>query len=247
MNAVKNVLARVFALWAIIVFVSTLLIVILISWILGVVEEPRRSHIFQKVIRVWLTIFFILTGVRRKFKGLEHFNKKETYVIVCNHNSYLDPPLSSPGIPEANKTIAKIEMAGIPLFGVVYKRGSVLVDRKNEASRKQSYVMMKKVLDMGLHMCIYPEGTRNKTKQPLQKFHDGAFRLAVETGHRILPTVLFNTREVMPTNKTFYYWPRKVEMHFLPPVSVENKTAAEVRDEVFQLMKDYYVQHATGN
>ena len=50
---------------------------------------------------------------------------------------------------------------------------------------------MKKVLDMGLHMCIYPEGTRNKTDQPLKTFHDGAFRLAIDTRKAIIPGMIF--------------------------------------------------------
>ena len=78
-------------------------------------------------------------------------------------------------------------MAKIPLFGLIYKRGSVLVDRKSEESRKNSFVKMKEVLDMGLHMCIYPEGTRNKTTEPLQRFHNGAFKLAIDTGKPIFP------------------------------------------------------------
>jgi 1-acyl-sn-glycerol-3-phosphate acyltransferase len=190
-----------------------------------------------------MDIFFILTGVRRIFKGKSYFNGDEAFVIVCNHNSLLDPPLSSPGIPEPNKTIAKIEMAKIPLFGVLYKSGSVLVNRKSDESRKQSYIKMRKVLEMGLHMCIYPEGTRNKTSEPLSKFHDGAFRLAVDSRKRIMPAVIFNTRKVMPLNKSFYFWPSKVEMHFLPPVSVEGKTAMQLKDEVFDIMKSYYLQH----
>jgi 1-acyl-sn-glycerol-3-phosphate acyltransferase len=190
-----------------------------------------------------MDIFFILTGVRRVFKGKSYFNKKEAFVIVCNHNSLLDPPLSSPGIPEPNKTIAKIEMSRIPLFGVLYKSGSVLVDRKSEESRKQSYIKMRKVLEMGLHMCIYPEGTRNKTREPLSKFHDGAFRLAVDAKKRIMPAVIFNTPAVMPSNKPFYYWPAKVEMHFLPPISVEGKTATQLKEEVFEMMKAYYLEH----
>ena len=66
----------------------------------------------------------------------------------------MDVPLSSPGIPGANKTIAKAGMAKIPLFGLIYKSGSVLVDRKNEQSRKASYSKMKEVLALGLHMCF---------------------------------------------------------------------------------------------
>ena len=238
---IKNILGRIFAFWALLVFISTMLVAILLAWIIGLWPEPRRSHLMQSVFSAWMSVFFFLTGVRRIFKGREHFKKGETYIVVCNHNSFMDPPLSSPGIPAANKTIAKVEMSRIPLFGVVYKRGSVLVDRKSEESRKQSYVQMKKVLDMGLHMCIYPEGTRNKTSEPLRPFHDGAFRLAVETGKAIIPAVLFYTKKVLPPNKSFFFWPHKVEMHFLPAVPSIGKTTQELKDEIFLLMKNYYM------
>jgi 1-acyl-sn-glycerol-3-phosphate acyltransferase len=46
---------------------------------------------------------------------------------------------------------------------MMYRTGSILVDRKSETSRRDSFAKMKEALDMGLHMCIYPEGTRNKT------------------------------------------------------------------------------------
>ena len=240
---IKNILARIIAVWAILVFIISLIVVDIIVLFGNRYPEPKRSHFLQPVYQRWMDIFFILTGVRRIFVGKEHFSKKEAFVIVCNHRSLLDPPLSSPGIPEANKTIAKIEMAKIPVFNILYKSGSVLVDRKSDASRKQSYLRMKEVLNMGLHMCIYPEGTRNKTKEPLRTFHDGAFRLAVDAKKRIMPAVIFNTEKVMPNNKTFYYWPSKVEMHFLPPISTENKTSQQVREEVYEIMKDYYLNN----
>jgi 1-acyl-sn-glycerol-3-phosphate acyltransferase len=154
----------------------------------------------------------------------------------------MDIPLSSPGIPGANKTIAKASMARIPLFGLIYKSGSVLVDRKNEQSRKASYTKMKEVLRMGLHMCLYPEGTRNKTSEPLQRFHDGAFRLAIDTQKEIIPAVIFYTSIVLPRNKIFYFWPHKVEMHFLPPVSPQNRTIESIKEEAFEKMKEYYLR-----
>jgi 1-acyl-sn-glycerol-3-phosphate acyltransferase len=243
----KNILGKIFAVWAIILFVVTMLIMLIPAWIVGYWKEPKRSHIFHSMIEVWMGTFFILTGVRRIFKGKENFKKGENYVVVCNHNSFMDPPLSSPGIPGANKTIAKSEMAKIPLFGVIYKRGSVLVNRKSEESRKQSYSRMKKVLQMGLHMCIYPEGTRNKTSEPLQRFHDGAFRLAVESRKDVIPAVIFNTKKVLPPEKGFFYWPHKVEMHFLPPVSSNEKTTEALKQEVFGIMKDYYVDQSIRN
>src|SRR5215471_1962182 len=179
---IKNILGRVFALWALIVFASTMLVVSVPLWIIGLWKEPRRSYIMHTIYRIWMQLFFFFTGIRLRVKGRENFRQGENYVVVYNHNSMLDVPVSVPFMPGANKTIAKSEMARIPIFGLVYKRGSVLVNRKDEDSRKASYIKMRQVLDMGLHMCIYPEGTRNKTSQPLQRFHSGAFRLSVDSG-----------------------------------------------------------------
>jgi 1-acyl-sn-glycerol-3-phosphate acyltransferase len=221
----------------------TLLVVLLPVWITGLWKEPARTILVLKVLRKWMDLFFIFTGVKRKIRGKENFRKGENYIVVCNHTSFMDVPLSSPAIPGGNKTIAKVEMSRIPVFGMIYKRGSVLVDRKSEESRRNSYSRMKEVLQMGLHMCIYPEGTRNKTDQPLQKFHDGAFKLATETGKEIIPAVIFNTGKVLPTNRKFFFWPHKIEMHFLPPVPVKGKTARQLREEVFEIMQDFYIKN----
>ena len=238
MTFIKNILGRIFAFWALLVFVGTMLLVYIPFLITGLWKEPQRTIHFISLSRIWMKIFFTLSGVRRIFKGREHFKKGENYVVVCNHNSFMDIPLSSPGIPGAgNKTIAKAEMAKIPLFGIMYQRGSVLVDRKSEESRKASFVKMKEVLDMGLHMCIYPEGTRNKTSEPLQRFHDGAFKLAVASGRPVLPAVIYHTRKVLPTDKTFFFWPHRVEMHFMEPISPDGHTVESLKEEVFLKMK----------
>lgn len=233
----RNVLGRIFALWAMLVFVFSLILFWIPIWITILRKEPKRTIAVFKVFDVWMKVFFVASGVRRIIKGKEHFEKGRSYVIVCNHQSFMDVPLSSTGIPGANKTIAKIEMARIPIFGMVYKRGSVLVDRKNEESRRMSFLRMKEVLNMGLHMCIYPEGTRNRSKDLLLKFHDGAFKLAVETGHDIIPSIILHTPKVLPTDRTFFFWPHPVEMHFLKPVAVAGKTVQQAKEEVFHIME----------
>ena len=128
----KDILARIFAAWALVIFIITMLPVALMMWVIGLVKEPKRTSIFRKISHVWMRIFFFLTGCRLKITGLANFKKKENYIVICNHNSLMDVPLTTPFIPGANKTIAKSEMAKIPLFGLIYKRGSILVDRKNK-------------------------------------------------------------------------------------------------------------------
>ena len=176
--------------------------------------------------------------------GLDNFKKGENYIVTCNHNSFMDVPLSTPFIPGPNKTIAKAEMAKTPLFGLAYKRGSILVDRNDKNSRQNSFKKMKEVLNMGMHMCVYPEGTRNKTNLPLKEFYDGAFKLAVDTGTSILPALMFNTKKVLPSNKVFFFWPSKMELHFLHPVSVkQSDNFVHVKEKVFKLMTEYYTMH----
>jgi 1-acyl-sn-glycerol-3-phosphate acyltransferase len=139
----------------------------------------------------------------------------------------MDIPISSPAIPGGNKTIAKAEMAKIPIFGPLYTTGSVLVKRKSDASRKESYLKMREILGMGLHMCIYPEGTRNRTKELLAPFHGGAFKLAIESGKSILPGIILNTRQILDARKPFFFMPGKMEMHFLAPIPITPEDTAE--------------------
>jgi 1-acyl-sn-glycerol-3-phosphate acyltransferase len=156
----------------------------------------------------------------------------------------MDVLVITPFIPGVNKTIAKSELAKIPLFGYIYKTGSVLVDRKDKNSRAASFKNMKEVLEAGMHMCIYPEGTRNKTSMPLKEFHNGAFKLAVETGKAILPAIILNTKKALPVNKTFFFWPTPMEVHFLPPIAVKNTDhVEELKQRSHELMSNYYATH----
>ena len=216
--------------------------VVLLMWIIGLLKEPKRTAAFRIISKAWMNIFFFLVGCRLKIKGKENFEKGKTYIVISNHNSLMDVPITTPFIPGANKTIAKIEMSRIPLFGMIYKRGSVLVDRKDKDSRRDSFRKMKEVLDMGIHMCIYPEGTRNKTSLPLKEFHNGAFRLAIESGTPILPAIMFNTKKALPAGKGFFFWPTKFEIHFLPAVQVSKSDDHEkLKQDMYELMSSYYV------
>jgi len=210
----------------------------------SLIKDPAGTELFRKICLVWMDTFLFMLGCVIKRRGTEHFRKGQTYVVVCNHRSLMDVPLSTPHIPGPNKTIAKKELANIPIFGMVYKRGSILVDRKSDESRRRSMDEMKKVLAQGMHMCIYPEGTRNKTANPLKSFYDGAFKLASDTGTPIIPAIIFNTDKVLPNNKSFYVWPHRMSIHFLPEIPVEkNQNVATLRDQVYQIMWDFYEEN----
>ncbi len=243
MKIIKEIFGRIWALWALIFFASTMFIALVFYLPCFIMKEPFAARWHRAVSRVWMTAFIYAIGCPLKIKGRQHFEKGKNYIVVCNHNSLMDVPITTPFMPHANKTIAKKEFAKIPFFGWIYSLGSVLVDRKDEQSRGQSYDKMKKILSVGLDMVIYPEGTRNRTHNPLKPFYDGAFKLAVDTGKPVMPAVIFNTKKILPANKFFYLMPHKIEMHFLHTVSPANISVKELKEKVFKIMWDYYVQN----
>jgi len=244
-----SIFGRIWAVWVIILFVVTMLI-ILIPFLLFsyYLPEPLKTRRWAGLARIWMGVFLPLAGCPLHVRGREKFAPGQAYIVCCNHNALMDVPVSYPGIPGGNKTIAKVEMARIPIFGMFYRTGSVLVDRKSEASRRESVTKMKEVLEMGLHMCLYPEGTRNKTAEPLKSFHDGAFRLAVMTGNAIIPAIIFNTRKIMPPNQSFYVRPCRLHMHFLDPVvPAPGENIESLKQRVFDLMWNYYTAGPYAN
>lgn len=243
MKILKEIFGRIWALWGLISFVLTFLIIFIPSMIPYLMPDPKGQKVFIRVSKIWMMVWLRLVGCPLKVKGKEHFKPGTAYIVTCNHNSMLDIPISCPFIPGANKTIAKDSFAKVPLFGWFYRKGAVLVNRKSETSRRQSFEAMKKVLSMGMHMSIYPEGTRNRTKEPLKPFYDGAFKLAISSGNAIIPAIILNTRKALPVHRSFFFLPHRLEMHFLEAIPVNGQTAEELRDKVFAIMKDYYVQH----
>ena len=244
MKAVKNILGHIFIVYAMIIFIITMFIVFIPIWIISLLPEPQRARALHIVFRIWMGVYMPLVFCPVFRKGKKNFKKGERYVVVINHNSLADIPVSSPWIPGPNKTLAKVEMSKIPLFGVIYKCGSIIVDRKNESSRRESFTKMQETLNMGIHLCLYPEGTRNKTTQPIQPFFDGAFVTAVKAQKPIMPGIIFNTGKALPHNKKLWAWPMPICIHFLDPIPTEGLTLNDVpalKEKVHNIMSTYYV------
>ncbi|WPQ62058.1 1-acyl-sn-glycerol-3-phosphate acyltransferase [Chitinophaga sancti] len=243
MNWLKNLAGRIYALYVLMIFTIFMLIFLLPMWLVSFYSLRTRVRRFVKSGRLWCRIMMPMIGCPVRTKGRENFAPGQAYIIVCNHNSFMDIPATYAGIPGIHKSLAKKEMVNAPIFGIMYKIGSVLVDRKDPASRKHSFVEMKEVLRNGMHMLLYPEGTRNKTDQPLKEFYDGAFSLAIDTKKPILPTIIRGTKEIMPPGKTFFAWPHAVKMEFLPPISTIGYTLEdmeELKAKVFRIMWEHY-------
>jgi len=245
MKFISNIAGRLFFLYGILLFVITMLIIVIPVWFISLLPEPARARALHPVFRIWMGTFMPLAFCPVIRKGKHNFKKGENYVVVINHNSLADIPVSSPWIPGPNKTLGKVEMVKIPIFGsIIYKTGAILVNRKSPDSRRESFNKMQEVLEKGIHLCLYPEGTRNKTSQPLQPFFDGAFIAAIRAQKPIIPGIIFNTKKILPNNKKFWARPMPIRFHFLEPIPTEGLTlddATMLKEKVHTLMAQYYV------
>ncbi|MGC4057803.1 MAG: lysophospholipid acyltransferase family protein [Chitinophagaceae bacterium] len=244
MNPIKNIAGKIYLVYLLLVFIITMLPAYIATLLILGLPEPRRSKALHGIFVVWMNVFMPLVFCPVRRKGTGYFEPGKNYVVVCNHNSFIDIPVSSPWIPGANKTLAKVEIAKVPLFGLIYKTGSILVDRESEKSRKESFTAMRETLRMGLHLCLYPEGTRNKTNEPLQEFQDGAFVVAIREQKPVMPALIFNTGKILPHQYGFWGRPCPVELHFLPPVETAGMSLKELpalKAQIWQTMHDYYL------
>ena len=234
---------RILSFWALMVFASTMFIFIWFYLFCFFIPEPNKTRWHRQVSRAWMGLFLTLSGCRFKVTGKHHFDGLGPAVVICNHNSLIDVPVSTPFLPRANKTIAKKSFVYVPIFGWVYKFGSVIVDRKDNRSRRSSFDEMKSVLNNGLDMLIYPEGTRNKTSAPLKSFYDGAFKLAIDTQKPIIPVVLLNTKKILPAYPVMCLRPGKIQMDILTPIASEGHTIESLKKLAYDTMAEHYLKN----
>jgi 1-acyl-sn-glycerol-3-phosphate acyltransferase len=111
-------------------------------------------------------------------------------------------------------------MVKTPIFGMIYKRVVVLIDRKSQESRARSVEELKIDLSNGQSILIFPEGTMNRTESALSEFYDGAFRLAIETQTDIVPMAILNARRLLPRNSPMDISPGTLECVFTDRIEV---------------------------
>jgi 1-acyl-sn-glycerol-3-phosphate acyltransferase len=113
-----------------------------------------------------------------------------------NHASLLDPFLLIAISKNPIVFVGKKELAKIPVFGFLYKRTVIMVDRSNPESRKRVFKEAKRRLQNGVSMAIFPEGLVPTEDVVLSPFKKGAFSLAIEFEIPIVPQVYYDCKRL---------------------------------------------------
>jgi 1-acyl-sn-glycerol-3-phosphate acyltransferase len=150
-------------------------------------------------VSMWIARAGVLAaGIRTEISGLENVPAGRSCIFMCNHVSNLDPPVVLPLLPGRSSVLLKKELMNIPILGRAMRMGKfVPVERgsKREAA-KASVIEAGDALRSGLHILVYPEGTRSLDGR-LSRFKKGPFYLAEETQAPIIPIALSGTQHMM--------------------------------------------------
>jgi len=133
-----------------------------------------------------------------KFKtsGQLPANKRNPYVMVSNHESFVDMLLLS-HLKMEMKYLSKESFLRIPLVGWMMKMsGDVSVLRGDRSSGAAALIVCEKWLKRKMSVMIFPEGTRSFDGE-MRAFKDGAFILAIRTQTPMLPVVVHGTRSAL--------------------------------------------------
>lgn len=191
----------VFALYGLLVFSISLLLVFPGYYLIFSTMGKKGPAIAHQFSRLWARVVFALLLIRVKVKGTEWIKPDQTYVFIGNHQSLLDIPLFAIACKNTIRFLAKEELTKIPVMGYVIRKVYVTVKRSDKSNRNKSKVALMNSLQEKISIFLCPEGTRNKTNEPLLEFRDGAFLLAIEAQVPIAFITVMNTKELLPPTR----------------------------------------------
>src|SRR5690606_4456358 len=198
-GAPMKLLRGLHTIYGLIVF--SILFLIFFFLLLIPIIDPRRYKLVGIFNRWWARLLLIFVGIPYRVVYKERLNRKKQYIFCPNHTSYLD--IVSLGLNKHNTVfVGKNDLKNIPLFGFMYSRLHITVDRAKLKSRYITLVQSLKALDQGKSLVIFPEGgIVSKYPPAMGEFKDGAFRAAIEKQIPIVPVTIPYNWIILPADK----------------------------------------------
>ncbi len=237
MRLVRIVLQNLYIAWVLFVF-TFFMIVYLPGILLPFLFGEKYGTISYQFLKLWSWTFSKLNFIPYEIYGKENIHPGKSYVYISNHTSYLDIPGVCLTVPTQIRPLAKKELKKIPVFGWIASNAAIIVDRSSNESRRKSMDHLKDVLKRGISILIFPEGTQNRSKEPLQPFYDGAFRIAIETQQPVLPMVILGAGELMPPKQfTIKHGTIKIRvLQEIPTMGLKLADLPVLKEKVISLM-----------
>ena len=166
-------------------------------------------------LNAWVIPMFV------KIEGKENVKKKQSYVVVANHQSHFDIFIIYGWLPVKFRWVIKSQLRKAPVLGYTcYKMGHIFVDRSDPEAARKSIEEAKPKMHNGTSIMFFPEGTRSNDGQ-LLPLKQGAFKFALDLNLPILPVTIIGSKNVLP-NQTTSLFPGKTKMIIHKEIDINN-------------------------
>lgn len=234
--------------WFFLVFTCSL--VLLYPFFLYALAKERRFYLAFRTMRFWAKLLSFFNGIWLE-KEVRGDLPKPPYVICPNHSSYLDIIMMYRLFDDYFVFMGKSELNSWPLFNIFFTKGmNISVDRRSVVGAHNALERVKREIEKGHNVVIFPEGTIPHTVPVMKGFKNGAFKLAMEKNIPIVPVTFLTNWKRLQTGPALKRaggpGASKVIVH--PPVYPgKGNTPVEMitlREQVFQTvqgpLKEYY-------
>ena len=176
---IRAILALLFAVLYLILGIP----VLFVEWIIRKCNRHAADISSLRMVQWAFRVIMFICGVKLTVIGEENVPKDVPVLYIGNHRSYFDIIITYSRCPRLTGYIAKDTMGKVPLLNIWMKRLYCLfLDRTDMKKGLKTILTGIDQIKTGISMCIFPEGTRNKTEDEMLPFKAGSLKLSEKTG-----------------------------------------------------------------
>jgi len=158
-----------------------------------------KHELIQKLIYQLVSKIFVLPIYKFFFNGQligrDNIPQKDSFILVSNHGSLLDPPLLGHALGRNISFMAKAELFKIPLLGFIIRACGAYPVKRGVADKNTIKTASKKLLNNN-SIGIFIDGTRQKNGR-VNKPKQGAALLSFKNQKLLLPVAIVNSHRLI--------------------------------------------------
>jgi len=196
---VKKIGTILYSIYCFLVF--CLVFIFLLPLFLVFIQRKRWHKYAIRLNYIWAAIVFPLWGKKMEIVFEKSLKKGEKYIFCPNHFSFLDIAVLAK-TPGYFSFVGKSSISKVPVFGYMYRKLHIIVDRGSLRSRYETILKARQAIEDGCSLIMFPEGGMVSKKPPqMGRFKDGAFRVAIEKQIPVIPVTIPYNWILLPDKK----------------------------------------------
>lgn len=221
--------------------------VLIVEWIIGKFNKQAMDISSLRIVQWAFRVILFISGTKITVIGEENVPTDQAVLYICNHRSYFDIVITYSRCNRLTGYIAKDNMLKVPLLNIWMKRLYCLfLNRTDMKEGLKTILTGIEQLKNGISMCIFPEGTRNRSEDQMDMlpFKAGSFKMAEKTGCPIVPMAITNSADILESHVPFIHKAHVILQYGKPIIPGElskedkKKISSLVQEEVRTMLAD---------